>query len=43
VPEHEQVFRIFATGVVDEMLLDYGDFTLRADLQSVEALPAPQC
>ena len=43
IPEHEQFFRIFATGVVDEMLLDYGDFTLRADLQSVEALPAPQC
>jgi EipB-like len=43
VPEHEQFFRIFATGVVDEMLLDYGDFTLRADLKSVEALPKPQC
>ena len=43
VPEHEQIFRIYANGVVDEMLLDYGDFTLRADLKTLEALPAPQC
>lgn len=43
IPEHEQIFRIYANGVVDEMLLDYGDFTLRADLQTLEALPAPEC
>lgn len=43
VPEHEQIFRIYANGVVDEMLLDYGDFILRADLQTLEGLPAPQC
>ncbi len=43
VPEHEQIFRIYANGVVDEMLLDYGDFILRADLQTLDTLPAPQC
>jgi EipB-like len=43
LPEHEQIFRIYANGVVDEMLLDYGDFTLRADLKSLEEMPAPQC
>lgn len=43
VPEHEQIFRIYANGVVDEMLLDYGDFTLRADLRTLDPLPAPQC
>lgn len=43
LPEHEQLFRIYANGIVDEMLLDYGDFTLRADLTTLEALPAPQC
>ena len=43
VPEHEQIFRIYANGVVDEMLLDYGDFTLRADLKTLDVLPAPQC
>ena len=43
VPEHEQIFRIYANGIVDELLLDYGDFTLRADLLTLDALPAPQC
>ena len=43
LPEHEQLFRIYANGVVDEMLLDYGDFILRADLTTLEPLPAAQC
>ena len=43
VPEHEQALRMYSNGVVDEMLLDYGDFILRADLQSLEGLPDPKC
>ena len=42
-PEHEQALRLYANGVVDEMLLDYGDFVLRADLGMLEALPDPGC
>ena len=42
-PEHEQALRLFANGLVDEMLLDYGDFALKADLRSAEALPELQC
>ncbi len=42
-PEHEQTLRLFANGVVDEMLLDYGDFVLEADLAVLEALPDPGC
>ena len=42
-PEHEQALRLYANGVVDEMLLDYGDFVLRADLGVLEALPDPGC
>ena len=42
-PEHEQALRLYANGVVDEMLLDYGDFVLRADLGTLEALPDPGC
>jgi hypothetical protein len=42
-PEHEQALRLYANGIVDEMLLDYGDFVLRADLQVLEALPAIDC
>ncbi len=42
-PEHEQALRLYANGVVDEMLLDYGDFVLRADLGTLEALPEIEC
>jgi hypothetical protein len=42
-PEHEQGLRLYANGIVDEMLLDYGDFVLRADLQVLEALPEFDC
>ena len=42
-PEHEQALRIYANGIVDELLLDYGDFVLRADLYVLEALPPLDC
>jgi hypothetical protein len=42
-PEHEQAVRLYANGIVDEMLLDYGDFVLRADLGVLEALPPLDC
>ena len=42
-PEHEQRLRLFANGVVDELLLDYGDFALIARLQALESLPDPKC
>ena len=42
-PEHEQALRLYANGVVDEMLLDYGDFVLRAELGVLEALPPLDC
>jgi len=38
-PEHEQAFRLYANGVVDDLILDYGDFALRATLESLEAVP----
>lgn len=38
-PEHEQSFRLYANGVVDDLILDYGDFALRATLTSLEAVP----
>ncbi len=42
-PEHEQGLRLYANGIVDEMLLDYGDFVLRAELGVLEALPELEC
>jgi hypothetical protein len=37
-PQHEQAMRLYANGVVDDLILDYGDFALRASLQSLEPL-----
>ncbi|MCH8154562.1 MAG: DUF1849 family protein [Proteobacteria bacterium] len=42
-PEHEQGLRLYANGIVDEMVLDYGDFVLRAELGVLEALPEIEC
>jgi len=42
-PEQEQVLRLFANGVVDEMSLDYRDFVIDADLTELTALPPPDC
>ena len=42
-PEHEQALRIYANGVVDEMLLDYGGFVLEAKLETLETLPDSGC
>ncbi len=38
-----QGLRLYANGIVDEMLLDYGDFVLRAELDVLEALPEIEC
>ena len=42
-PEHEQVQRMYANGVVDELVMVYDDITLRASLERLEALPKPDC
>jgi hypothetical protein len=42
-PEHEQQLDLFANGVVDELELDYGDFTVLAALKKLEPLPDPNC
>jgi hypothetical protein len=43
VPEHEQFVRMYANGVVDSLLIDYGDYTVDAQLKKVEALPPQSC
>lgn len=42
-PDHEMGQRVYANGVVDELEFDYEDFSLRASLQSLEALARPDC
>ena len=42
-PAHEQSLRLHANGVVEDLVLDYGDFTVSASLQKIEKLPPPKC
>lgn len=42
-PDHEMGQRVYANGVVDELVFDYEDFSLTASLQSLEALARPDC
>jgi hypothetical protein len=42
-PEHEQTLRLFENGVVDELILDYGEFALSGKLELLEALPDLEC
>jgi hypothetical protein len=43
LPEHEQELRLHATGVVEDLILNYGDFTISATLKKLEALPPADC
>lgn len=42
-PAHEQELRLYQNGIVDELVLDYGDFALDAKLAELKALSAPDC
>jgi len=43
LPEHEQVLRVYENGVVGAMVFDFGDFSLKAKLVELSALPKPDC
>ena len=42
-PEHEQGLRLHANGVVEDLLLDYGDFSVEGELTELEPLPDARC
>ena len=42
-PEYEQEMRLYANGIVDELVLDYGDFMLDARLVDLKSMPASEC
>jgi EipB-like len=42
-PDYELGMRLLDNGVSQEMLLDYGDFAIKAKLDQIEALPKPAC
>lgn len=43
LPLHEQTLTLYRNGVADDLLFDYGDFSLRARLIELETLPDPGC
>jgi hypothetical protein len=42
-PEYEIGMRLLNNGISRDMLLDYGDFAVRAILDEIEPLPKPNC
>lgn len=42
-PEYEMGIRLQPNGVATGMVIDYGDFTVDAILEKIEALPKPRC
>jgi len=42
-PEYELGMRLLDNGVSQDMVIDYGDYSIRAKLDDIEALPKPQC
>jgi hypothetical protein len=42
-PDYELGMRLLDNGVSRDMVLDYGDFAIRAKLDKIEALPKPRC
>ncbi len=43
VPEFEASFLLVENGVLSELVLDYGEFSLDATLEKLELLPPPDC
>lgn len=43
VPDYQETIRLLDNGVTQEMLFDYGDYSVRATLEEIEALPRPRC
>lgn len=42
-PDYEMAVDLYANGIVADMMIDYGDFILSAELTELEPLEAPKC
>ena len=42
-PDYALGMRMLENGVSDDMAIDYGNYTIKATMQSIEALPKPAC
>lgn len=43
LPDYQTSFQIYANGVTDHDVMDYGDFAMKAKLTALELLPPPKC
>jgi hypothetical protein len=43
MPTFELTFELTERGVLHDLVLDYGDFALKADLEQLEAFDSPRC
>lgn len=43
LPDYQTSFQIYANGVTDREVMDYGDFAMKADLTALQILPSPKC
>ena len=43
LPDFEETVQLLDDGVIGDMLLDYGDYRVRAKLERIESLPKPRC
>ena len=42
-PHYELSVRLFDNGIAEELVMDYGDFTVNADINQIEPLAEPEC
>lgn len=42
-PDYEIAFRLYENGVSDDIVFDYGDYAIRATMQTLEVLPRDGC
>ena len=42
-PDYELGMRLLDNGVSQDMLIDYGDYSIRAKLDDIEPLSKPSC
>ena len=42
-PDYELGMRLLDNGVSQDMVIDYGDYSIRAKLDDIEPLPKPNC
>lgn len=43
MPEYRMDFRLYDNGITSDLVLDYGDFSLNAEMKELKMLDAPSC